>query len=244
MKAYVLFFVVIFLGFISMEVKAQESNTAGSEKVKKINWNSDLEASLLQFANFTANGYSKRTIPRFTYFFNVGVEASLNSLKKNPINPFTGISIKNIGLITKSDSVKNKYRVYALGVPVGFRIKIGTNSFLKTGVDFNWAFNYKEKTFINDKKKNKFNEFFSDRTPQFYPAFFGGLEIEKMKICTAYYPVNFFNQSYTSKNGLKPYANVEANIFTVSVGVDLQIIFQKRNKKNSNTEASSTEPTL
>lgn len=244
MKTNILFITIVLIGLQVNSVQAQEGSTEASQKVKKINWNSDLEASLLQFANYTANGYSKRTIPRFTYFFNVGVEASLNSLKKNPINPFTGISIKNIGLITKSDSVKNKYRVYALGVPVGFRIKIGANSFLKTGVDFNWAFNYKEKTFINDKKKSKFNEFFSDRTAQFYPAFFGGLEIEKMKICTAYYPVNLFNQSYTSKNGLKPYTNVEANIFTVSVGVDLQIIFQQRNKKNSNTEASSTEPTL
>ncbi len=244
MKTNILFITIVLIGLQVNSVQAQEGSTEASQKVKKINWNSDLEASLLQFANYTANGYSKRTIPRFTYFFNVGVEASLNSLKKNPINPFTGISIKNIGLITKSDSVKNKYRVYALGVPVGFRIKIGANSFLKTGVDFNWAFNYKEKTFINDKKKSKFNEFFSDRTAQFYPAFFGGLEIEKMKICTAYYPVNLFNQSYTSKNGLTPYSNVEANIFTVSVGVDLQIIFQQRNKKNSSTEASSTEPTL
>ncbi len=244
MKAYLLFFTLVFIGLQSNSVRAQAGADLTSQKVKKINWNSDLEASLLQFANFNANGYSKRTIPRFTYFFNVGVEASLNSLKGNPINPFTGLSVKNIGLITKSDSVKNKYRVYALGVPVGFRIKIGANSYLKTGVDFNWAFNYKEKTFINDKKKSKFNEFFSDRTAQFYPAFFGGLEIEKMKITTAYYPVNFFNQSYTSKNSLKPYSNVEANIFTVSAGVDLQVIFQKKKKKPMIEESSSTESTL
>ncbi len=111
MKTNILFITIVLIGLQVNSVQAQESSTEASQKVKKINWNSDLEASLLQFANYTANGYSKRTIPRFTYFFNVGVEASLNSLKKNPINPFTGISIKNIGLITKSDSVKNKYRV-------------------------------------------------------------------------------------------------------------------------------------
>ncbi len=86
---------------------------------------------LLSFAKVTNSGEHVRNIPRFTMFFNVGTNYNYDF--SNNFGIFTGLNIKNIGLITKpNDSVKLKQRVYTLGVPwVSRWVTCATGSFLR-----------------------------------------------------------------------------------------------------------------
>lgn len=229
----------VLIAVFSLSALAQENGETKMKKPSAIKWNSNVEGSLLQFATFETGDYTRLTIPRFTYFFNFGVEVSPRKAKH--LIPYTGLNIKNLGLITRADSVKTKYRIYTLGLPLGLRLRVGHETYLKAGVDFNWAFNYKEKTFINDKKKTKFNEFMSERTPSLFAGMFAGLEVNKMKITATCYPSNFFNQDFKSKAGVKVYQNISAQLFTIGMGYmleDLNVNYKRKSK--SSTEASDS----
>lgn len=98
---------------------------------------------------------------------------------------FTGLSLRNIGMITKEDytyrdklytDVKTKRRSYAAGIP--FAVKIGVfskNFYLFAGGQYEWLFHYKEKHFVNNLKI-KSTEWFSNKTNTFVPSVFGGIQ--------------------------------------------------------------------
>lgn len=187
-------------------------------------WGGD--GPLLSFGNVKNAGEHVRNVPRFTLFFNVG--SNYNYDFNNHFGLFTGLNIKNIGLITKDDkdSVKLKRRVYTLGVPFGFKIgdlKRGTFFFFAGG-SYDMAFNYKEKKFINGDKVDKFNEWFSDRTPILMPSLFAGIRISPgfgLKI--QYYPNDFFNKDYKESlvgGTVKPYKDVESKMFFATISYD------------------------
>ena len=234
------FIYTVFALFVvfSMSVKAQEVGETKMKKPSTIKWDSNVEGSLLQFSTFETGNYTRLTIPRFTYFFNFGVEASPRKCKH--LIPYMGLNLKNLGMITRADSVRTKYRIYTLGLPIGLRLRIGHQTYLKAGVDINWAFNYKEKTFINDKKKTKFNEFFSDRTPALFAGMFAGIEVNKMKITATCYPSNFFNQDFESKAGVKVYQNTKAQLFTIGLGYMLEDLNFNYKSKPKATGTSDT----
>jgi hypothetical protein len=197
--------------------------TSGNAKPQSLELSSGIEGSILQFANFTNNSKSVTTIPRYTFFLNGGIH--VNYKISNTFRAFTGLDFKNIGLIDKySDTLKVKRRMYAIGAPLGLKIKIKENLKFKIGADFNLVFNYKEKVFVNGDKKSKFNEFFSDKTPQFYPSIFAGIIIDKISLSANYYPINFFNSNY------KYYSKMEAKLFTISVGVHIDNHSNKKSK--------------
>jgi hypothetical protein len=169
--------------------------TSGNAKPQSLELSSGIEGSILQFANFTNNSKSVTTIPRYTFFLNGGIHA--NYKISNTVKVFTGIDFKNIGLIDKyGDSLKVKRRIYTIGAPMGLKFKIKRNLKFNIGADFNFVFNYKEKVFVNGDKKSKFNEFFSNKTPLFYPSVFAGIIIDKISLSANYYPTNFFNSDY------------------------------------------------
>lgn len=176
---------------------------------------------LLSFANMKDNGDRVRNIPRFTMFFNVG--SNYNYDFSNGVGMFTGLNIKNIGLISKAnDSMKLKRRVYTLGVPLGFKFgNIRDGFFFFLGGEYDLAFNYKEKYFFNGDKKSKFNEWFSDRTPTFMPSVFAGFRFDPgFGVKLQYYPQNFFNKDFSQTvNGVKefPYENLDAKLFFVTL---------------------------
>ncbi|MBW8685668.1 hypothetical protein [Chitinophaga rhizophila] len=184
-------------------------------------WGGD--GPLLSFPNdIRESGNHVRSIPRFTFFFNIGTNWNYDFGRN--VGMFTGINLKNIGMITKDDidSVKLKRRVYTLGVPLGFKIgDLRRGFYFFAGGSYDLAFNYKEKKFINGDKKEKFNEWFSDRTPLLMPSLFAGLRMSPgFGVKVQYYPNNFFNKEYketgNSGGSAYPYQNLDAQLFFVS----------------------------
>lgn len=197
------------------------------------------DGPLLSFASMKNNGEHLRNIPRFTMFLNIG--SNFNKDFSRNFGVFTGINLKNIGLISKpTDSLKLKQRVYTLGVPLG--IKVGDLSsgslFFFAGGEIDMAINYKEKQFVNGDKVHKFNEWFSDRTPLLMPSLFAGFRFNPgFGLKVQYYPQNFFNKDFKTKdkdgNSVYPYKNLEANLMFVTFsynfsGIDYFKVKKKR----------------
>ena len=133
---------------------------------------------ILSFSDVKDNGTKVNSIPRFTFFFNIGT--NYNYDVSDHFGFFSGTNIKNIGMITEVGDTKLKRRVYTLGVPVGFKVgNVKDGIMLFGGAEVDVAFNYKEKTFVNDDKKSKFNEWFSDRTQTLMPSVFAGFQFSE-----------------------------------------------------------------
>ena len=208
---------------------------AGGKKNKVYtSWGGD--GPLLSFATSVKdNGVHVRNIPRFTFFVNIGTNFNYDFNKNFGI--FTGLNIKNIGLITKAnDSVKLKRRVYTLGVPLGFKIGDLRHGrlFFFAGGSYDLAFNYKEKQFLNGDKKHKFNEWFSDRTPLLMPSVFAGFRFQPgFGLKVQYYLNDFFNKDFQETvNGVatQPYKNLEAKMFFVTLSYDFGRINYHKDK--------------
>jgi hypothetical protein len=158
---------------------------------------------------------------------------------------FTGLGIKNLGFIEKVGDSTIKRRVYTLGIPIGF--KLGNlqkrhYGFIGGGIDA--PFNYREKGFVDRDDKKKFNEWFSNRTPDFMPYVFvgfsyGGGSTVKLQ----YYPGNFFNTEYQEISDGKityPYRGYSARLICLTFGLDLHYKAHEK-KKESNEEGTPSE---
>ncbi|WP_291911435.1 hypothetical protein [Chitinophaga sp. CB10] len=199
------------------------------------------DGALLSFAQVKDNGAHVPMVPRFTFFFNVGTNVNKDFGRNFGI--FSGLNIKNIGIITKpADGLKLKQRVYTLGVPLGFKVgdvHRGTWFFF-AGAECDLAFNYKEKRFENGDKVDKFNEWFSDRTPLLMPSVFAGMRFAPgFGLKVQYYPQNFFNQDFTMKdkltgNNVKPYQNLDAKLLFVTLSYSFNTHLYKHAHKKSN----------
>lgn len=195
------------------------------------------EGPLLSFASMKDNGEHVRNIPRFTVFFNIGSNFNKDFSKNFGI--FTGLNLKNIGLISKpTDSLKLKQRVYTVGVPLGIKLGdvTGGSFFFFAGGEIDLAINYKEKEFVDGDKVHKFNQWFSDRTPLLMPSLFAGIRMSPgFGLKVQYYPQNFFNQDFKTKdksgNAVYPYKNLEANLIFVTLGYNFSGINYFKVKK-------------
>ncbi|MBL7766191.1 MAG: hypothetical protein JNJ58_08870 [Chitinophagaceae bacterium] len=208
---------------------AQEM-TAPTPKKKKVVLTSGVESSVLQFARLSNFGNGIKTLPRYTYFFNTGVDINFKVHKQ--INPFTGISIKNIGIIAQpNDSLKYKYRVYTLGAPLGLKLYFMKNKLMfKTGADISLAFNYKWKTYLNGQKTLKGNEFFSDKTPLLFSSVFAGFSYSGLTLSGNYYLNNFFANPTSL-------TNLQARLVCISLGITID---ENWVKKKNNTPAPAS----
>lgn len=200
----------------SITLQAQDKVEDAPLKKKKISYSSGIEASILQFARIssTLKTVGLKTIPRYTYFFNTGVD--LNYHATNSLHPFTGLHIKNLGMIYQyDDSIKHKYRVYTLGAPLGIKWYTKNKKLMvKAGVDAALAFNFKWKHFLNDKKVFKSNEFFSDKTNLLFTSVFAGFSYSGFAVSGNFYLNEFFsNKNWGSVNN--------AQLITVSFGLNL-----------------------
>ena len=180
--------------------------------------------------SFTENQHSP--IMRFSTFLHFGEQFHMNFGKSFGL--YTGIGVRNIGMINRlNDSIKVKQRVYALGVPVG--IKLGDMQkrvYLALGAELELFFNYKQKTFLGSgrgDKVEKFNEWFSDRTPLLNPSLFLEFKFKKgTYLKLRYYPLNFLvadKQNFKVndiKTGFRPETS---QLFALSFG---RVIGKKR----------------
>ncbi|SEW06750.1 hypothetical protein SAMN05428988_1737 [Chitinophaga sp. YR573] len=206
----------------TVTITVEENITITHNSRSYMTWGGD--GALLSFGNIKYAGESVHNIPRFTLFFNVGNNYNYDLDRHFGI--FTGLNLKNIGLITKeNDSVKLKRRVYTVGIPLG--IKIGDlrgGTFFFAGGSYDLAFNYKEKQFLNGDKRHKFNEWFSNRTPLLMPSVFAGIRFSPgFGLKVQYYPNNFFNREYKQTiNGVttQPAKDVESKMFFATLSYD------------------------
>ncbi len=209
----------------SLTTFGQDSDeSTQNTKESKVYYTKGGNAALLSFARVSRNGEEVSTIPRFTMFFNIGTNANIDL--GNNFGVFTGLNLTNIGLITeekfvgvvKTDVFKLKQRVYAIGVPVGIKIGDLRRFYVYGGAEAAFAINFKQKTFINGEKVDKFNEWFSNRSNPFMPALFAGFQTKSgFGLKVQYYLNDFLNPNF-SEGGTKPYANTESKIFFVTLG--------------------------
>jgi len=200
--------VLITLIVVAYALKAQKPYITGDGEL------------ILGFANITQNGVEEQSIPRFTMFFHGQSLAHFDQGKNFGI--FTGLTIRNVGFIYDQDATtRKKYRTYNVGLPIAIKIGDMDNYYVYGGYEFEVPINYKEKTFINENKEDKFNVWFSSRTPGFYHALFAGVRFPHgVSLKFKYYMTPFFNKNYTQiVNGVstQPFQNLEVNTFHISL---------------------------
>jgi hypothetical protein len=166
---------------------------------------------------------------RLSLFLNYGF--TINYDVKKCFSVFTGLGIKNIGFIEKTNDTIIKYRTYNLGVPFGIKIgNLDKKTFVYLGVGEDLIVNFKEKEFSSkdayfSRHKHKFNEWFSDRTPTFMPYLFAGVGVgHNLTFKVQYYINNFFNTDFlinSSGYKIKPYSALNLHIIYLSLGIDI-----------------------
>jgi hypothetical protein len=193
------------------------------QPVRRFYVGSGMDGLLFSTANIK-NGTSETNGKlRFSYILNWGFTFNLNLSRHLGI--YTGIDIKNIGFIEEIGGITVKRRTYNVGAPLG--IKIGNMAskkpyfFMGGGVDV--PVNYREKVFSVRNQKAKFNEWFSERTPQIMPYVFAGLALNRgVTLKVQYYPNNFLNPDF-KKNGVMPYAGYDVHLEMLSLGMAVPI---------------------
>ncbi|MBL7720009.1 MAG: hypothetical protein JNL72_14325 [Flavipsychrobacter sp.] len=242
------------LGLTPLAISGQAQETTDSVKLtrKKLYMGAGMDMAYFSTTLTETKTGGKYLSPlRFhTYAFNLSF--NFNYDITNSVGLFTGINLKNIGFIQKYSVVDStvKRRVLTLGVPLG--IKVGNLSrhvfgFAGGGVDV--PFNYREKGFRRRGNKDKFNEWFSERTPAIMPYVFAGVCLKPgITLKAQYYTTNFLNTSFTETVTLpgtqttyitSPYSNyTKLNLLLLSVGFDL------RYSKKSKAEPVSAEPAM
>ncbi len=155
-----------------------------------------LESSLAYpLSKFTV-GDAKPVVRYSSEFGNILFKENIHIKGKFGIALQTGIN--NVGLIHRlNDSIKLKQRAYV--IPLGFQLNIGDQSerHFFIGGQYNLAFNYKEKTWLNKESKIKSNEWFSDKVNLFTPVLYLGYQYSNKNYVKVQYQIgNFINENY------------------------------------------------
>jgi hypothetical protein len=186
-----------------------------------------------QFSNtFKAqykNAEITKTDMRFTCFFHLGEYWHLDFT--NNLGIFTGIGIRNIGLISDeklpeivgfNQTVDYKIirRLYTLGVPIAFKLgSFKDHSYFYLGGEYETGLQYKQKYWSNTQTrsgvKTKSSQWFGDQTPHFLPSVFAGIQMQRgINIKFRYYLVNFLNSDYKAGNNDTPGTNFNISDLT------------------------------
>ena len=188
---------------------------------------------VFSFASIDNNGNESGNIMRFSPVFNF--QNLLNYDVTDNVGVFTGLNLRNVGFIydVPDSDIRKKYRSYNIGVPVGIKFGNMSGGFLYGGYEIEFPINYKEKTFVNEKKTDKFNVWFSNRQPAFYHTFQVGMQFKGgTNLKFKYYLTGFFNKEFKETIDLvevKPFADFDVNVFYISLNYNLF-----KNKKFNN----------
>lgn len=164
-------------------------------------------------ADVNFNGTNANTNLRFTIFFHT--QQLLNLDLTSHIGLYTGLAIRNVGLITEdlyqnvgfsgidntdpnwNKSTKVKRRSYSLGFPLAIKVgSLDKNFFVYAGGEYEWMFHYKQKLFIDDNK-TKFTEWTSDRVNPWIPSLFAGIQFPQgFNLKFKYYMNDFLNPDF------------------------------------------------
>ncbi len=190
---------------------------------------------IFSFANYKVKNAQLNTPLRFTCFFHA--TTLLHFDFNNYAGLYTGLGIRNVGFISENIDTLIKRRNYYVGIPLAIKFgNLNRDNYLYAGVEGELGLNYKEKMFINDAKINKFNVWFSDRTPLFMPSAFVGLNLNSgFNLKFKYYFYNFLEKGYDyTINNVKVYQTTESKIFYFSIAYNVRNT--KKFKKAFNKE--------
>lgn len=176
------------------------------------------------FSAGTVEGYNN--VLRWAPVFNV--QNVLNFDKSQNFGWFTGVNVRNVGFIfDESPSIRKKVRTYNIGVPLGVKFGDLNNQFFFAGYELEWAVNYRERTFIDERRVDRFNVWFSDRVNNWQSSLFAGISLPGgTDIKLKYYLTEFFNRDFTvtdPNTGVisRPYQDFRANVFTISLSFNV-----------------------
>lgn len=195
---------------------------------------------IFSFADIQKNGSKVDSKLRWSPVFNW--QGLVNYDFTNNFGFFHGLAIRNVGFIyDQSADTMKKFRTYNLGIPLG--IKLGNfekGLFLFGGYEFEMPFHYKEKTFVNEDKKDKITVWFSNRTEWYTQSVFLGVNFPGgYNVKFKYYLNEFFNKNYTESNNgvqVKPFQNFNANVFYVAISYNMFKNIGDYRKPKTNTQ--------
>ena len=176
-------------------------------------------------ATINNNGTEGGSIVRFSPFFNS--QNHINRDFSRNLGMYSGMNLRNVGFIYDypDGSKRTKHRTYNIGIPVGIKLGPADKTFLYAGYEIEFPINYKEKTFENEKRTDRFNVWFSKRVPTFYHTVMAGIQFKGgANLKFKYYLTNFFNKEYTETVGgsqIKPYADFDVHVFYVALSFDM-----------------------
>ena len=208
MKRFILSLTLILSIYFNGMCQSEWYSTTGGETIFSLNAFSDPtnESSVIRFA------------PVFNY------QTLINNDVSKSFGIFTGLAFRNVGFIADDPadaSVRKKFRTYNASIPFGFKLGNLEGTFIYGGIDAEYAFNYKEKTFINGDKEAKSVYWFTNRVNQWQPSVNVGFQFLKgINIKFKYYLRTFFNPDRTDIYA-SDYERFDGNIFYFSLNSNL-----------------------
>lgn len=144
---------------------------------------------------------------------------------------FHGVGLKNVGFIQDRDDIsaglnnapaQTVHRTYNATIPLGLKVGDVDRFYFYAGYEFEYAFNYREKTLIGGEKEGDENWWFTERVNRHQHGFFVGIQFPwDMNIKFKYYVTDFFNSGFidydAAGNAFRPYENFDANIYSISL---------------------------
>jgi hypothetical protein len=167
---------------------------------------------------FSMSNYDGGSAVRFSPVINI--QNMINFDRSETFGFFSGLSVRNVGLIyDESSSVRKKVRTYNLGIPVGVKVGKLDQRFFYFGYELEIPLNYKEKVFINEDKEDKFNTWFSGRTPGVYHTVMAGVQLPYgANLKFKYYLTPFFDKGYDAHDSDgNPITYPDVNVFYFSL---------------------------
>ena len=189
---------------------------------------------IFQSGHITQADNDVNTNLRFTMALHIGefIHADFG----NNFGLFSGIGIRNVGFITDENDIRIKYRSYTLGIPMAFKIgSFKENLYFFGGAEYEWMFNFKQKT-LRDGGKYKYSSWFSSRTPALIPSVFAGFQFTGgLQVKFRYYLDNFLNHNF---NGGE-YSDY--TLFSKTQVWYIALSYLIRNKKKNGSEVVPVE---
>jgi len=214
----ILLLLIAFIGF---------NTYAGYSQSEKRFYSSTSLEMIFSFADIDVDSVNASTVLRWAPVLNIQFIYNFD-MNKN-LGFFTGIDMRNLGFIWKNDKgEKWKHRVYTLGLPVGIKLgNLKSGMFVYAGYQIEYAFNYKEKYFLNGSKKTKDVYWFTNRVNVWQSSVLLGLNFPGgANLKFKYYLTDLLDNEYEEFNEdgvkVKPYAAFnKSQIFYFSLSFNM-----------------------
>jgi len=178
---------------------------------------------IFSFADVSQTGSNANTNLRFAPVINL--QTFVHKDFSNSFGLFSGIAVRNVGYRMDgykdpSDNLtyKKAFRSYNVGIPIGFKIGQMDKIYFYGGYEIELGFLYKEKTYEDGDKVDKITGWFSSRQNVWQSSLMAGVQLPYgANIKFKYYLTEFHNRDYTNSSGIKPYADLNSQVFYFSL---------------------------